>query len=249
MSDDEGTEHTITIIKKAFAFKIPKRSSSKGYRAADWDKEPVWKGQLRVVEKNGKAAVLLEHVDKEGIFAACPINNDPNKPASVEATTDSSRYFVLRLEDGKGNHAYIGLGFNSRDDSFEFKVALRDFSKQEQELEEIKTAEESDNVPKMDYSLKGPIKLGKDFSSKKEDDSPVRKKKSSKTGSDSSGLLPPPAAGRSRKGRSPDTSSQKASKSTPTEQGSMDDLLGLGIEIKAEQNKKSAEDDFSIFDF
>ena len=45
---------------------------------------------------------------------------DPAKP-SVEAVLDSSRYFVVRVEDsGSGRRAYIGMGFLERTDSFDF---------------------------------------------------------------------------------------------------------------------------------
>jgi hypothetical protein len=43
---------------------------------------------------------------------------DPVKPC-VEAVLDSSRYFVIRLEDA-GKKAYIGMGFAERTDSFDF---------------------------------------------------------------------------------------------------------------------------------
>lgn len=46
---------------------------------------------------------------------------DPLKP-SVEAVIDSSRYFVIRVEDA-GKKAYIGMGFVERSDSFDFSAS------------------------------------------------------------------------------------------------------------------------------
>ena len=43
---------------------------------------------------------------------------DPAKPG-VEAVLDSSRYFVVRVEEGN-KKAYIGMGFLERTDSFDF---------------------------------------------------------------------------------------------------------------------------------
>ncbi len=45
---------------------------------------------------------------------------DPAKPC-VEAVLDSSRYFVVRVEDN-GRRAYIGMGFLERSDSFDFSM-------------------------------------------------------------------------------------------------------------------------------
>ena len=55
-----------------------------------------------------------------GIFATCPVHDD----TCVEKTTDSGRYFVLKIQNAQGRHAFIGIAFNERNDAFDFNMAL-----------------------------------------------------------------------------------------------------------------------------
>lgn len=61
------------------------------------------------------------------LFAACPVDTFPG--LAVEPVSDSSRYFVLRLQDPSGKHAFVGLGFQDRGDAFDFNVALQEHFK------------------------------------------------------------------------------------------------------------------------
>lgn len=63
----------------------------------------------------------------------------------MESVTDSSRYFVLRISDGAGKHAFIGVGFNERNEAFDFNVALSDHEKWT--LRETEKADEPDEAP------------------------------------------------------------------------------------------------------
>lgn len=45
----------------------------------------------------------------------------------MKTAIDSSRCFALRLQDGSGRFATVGLGFAERDDAFDFIYSLNDF--------------------------------------------------------------------------------------------------------------------------
>ncbi|THH19475.1 hypothetical protein EW146_g1702 [Bondarzewia mesenterica] len=87
--------------------------------------QPLWKGRMRIIEKSDGVSLLFEDAQTGELFAKAIY--DPLKP-SVEAVLDSSRYFVVRVEDS-GRKAYIGMGFAERTDSFDFNVALQDYTK------------------------------------------------------------------------------------------------------------------------
>ena len=106
-------------------YKIPPRQSARGYRAADWSlTSPDWTGRLRIMETNRKVRLKLEDKGSGELFAACPVDAYPG-PA-VEAVTDSSRYFVIKIVDDGGRSAFIGMGFADRADSFDMNVTLQD---------------------------------------------------------------------------------------------------------------------------
>lgn len=57
-------------------------------------------------------------------FAVCPFGRQ-QRMVAVEQATDSSRNFVLRLEDrATKRHAFVGLSFAERNEAFDFNVAL-----------------------------------------------------------------------------------------------------------------------------
>ena len=66
----------------------------------------------------------LEDKNSGELFAACPVDAYPG--AAVEAVTDSSRYFVIKIVDDNGRSAFIGMGFSDRADSFDLNVTLQD---------------------------------------------------------------------------------------------------------------------------
>ncbi|KAI9144131.1 hypothetical protein BKA69DRAFT_1164299 [Paraphysoderma sedebokerense] len=142
-------ETTLLIVREVFVYKIPPRTTTRGYRAQEWDvNQFLWQGRLKVTAQGDKCFVKLEDPNTGELFALCNYNPDNN---SVEPVLDSSRYFVLRIED-KGRHAYVGLGFAERNDAFDFNVALQDHVKHVKAQKEPKKA--LDPGPKLDLSLK-----------------------------------------------------------------------------------------------
>ena len=120
MDNDDEYERTLCQLPQCHVFKIPARSTAAGHRAADWPTEPQWTGKVKVVAKGKMAAVFLLNKDDNKVFACCPVTDD----AAVERVVDSGRYFVLRITNPQGQHAFIGIAFNERNDAFDFNVAL-----------------------------------------------------------------------------------------------------------------------------
>ncbi|XP_022886590.1 uncharacterized protein At1g03900-like isoform X1 [Olea europaea var. sylvestris] len=127
--DEETFEHTLLVVREVSVFKIPPRSTSGGYKCGEWlQSDKIWTGRLRVVSCKTRCEIRLEDPNSGELFAACFVNPG-QRESSVESVLDSSRYFVLKIEDGQGKHAFIGLGFNERNEAFDFNVALSDHEK------------------------------------------------------------------------------------------------------------------------
>ncbi|TEB36444.1 adaptin ear-binding coat-associated protein 1 NECAP-1 [Coprinellus micaceus] len=154
---DDDIESILYIAREISVYRIPPLKKNEGYRAGEWGDlaQPLWKGRLRVLENSKGVTLMFEDSQTALVFAKTEY--DPNRP-SVEGVLDSSRYFVVRVEDGS-KKAYIGMGFAERTDSFDFNVALQDYSKRfRAALEAASEAEEqvaqAPAGPKKDYTLK-----------------------------------------------------------------------------------------------
>jgi len=164
-------------------YKIPPRQSARGYRAADWNLSvPDWTGRMRLMEKGHKVKLNLEDRGSNELFAACPIDQYPG-PA-VEAVTDSSRYFVIRISDEGGRTAFIGIGFSDRSDSFDFNVALQDYFKGVTRDDAI-SKEDVSTKPQLDLAFKAGETIKVNINIPKSDKAKSRPKIGG-------GLLPPP---------------------------------------------------------
>jgi hypothetical protein len=199
---NDELERCILQKPEVFVYKIPPRQSARGYRAADWSlSNPDWTGRMRVMEKSKTVILKLEDRGSNDLFAACPIEAYPG-PA-LEAVTDSSRYFVIRIvNDVTKQNAYIGMGFADRSDSFDLNVALQDhfnFVKKEDKI----LQEDRSPAPLLDLAFKEgqTIKVSiRDFNQDKEKEKEKTKPKSRSTGillppPSSSSILPPPSSG------------------------------------------------------
>ena len=134
--------------------------SNSGFTSGEWTNgDQIWTGRLRVVEKGSHTCrILLEDAESGELFAECPFVAG-KRSATVFDASDSSRYFVLRIQGEGGRHAFVGLGFTERNHSFDFNVALGEHEKHarraEREKEEASAAAAAAALaPKVDRSLK-----------------------------------------------------------------------------------------------
>lgn len=144
---------------------------------------------MRVTARGKVAYVKLEDKISGELFAQAPIDEYPG--IAVETVSDSSRYFVLRIQDESGRSAFIGIGFGDRGDAFDFNVALQDhFKWVKQENELIKQAQAPDSTPKLDLGFKEGQTITLNIGQSK------KKDRTRPQSSGGLGLLPPPPGGK-----------------------------------------------------
>jgi hypothetical protein len=180
-------ERTLLVKNEVFVFNIPPRTSAKGYRAANWKLDaPDWTGRLRCIEKGGQCEIRLEDKSSGQLFAACPVEAYPG--VAVEPVTDSSRYFVICVQDS-GRKAFIGIGFADRSDSFDLNVTLQDHFKQlkKEHFFEQEAATEA-TKPNLDLAFKEGQTIRINIPSKAAGAATARPKAQKSLG----GILPPP---------------------------------------------------------
>lgn len=109
-------------------YNIPPSASHQGHRADSWDVEKWLRAvRVKVTSKGDRGAIKLEDQASGELFAACPLPRDAPVSTVVEPVIDSSRYFVLRVEDeATRRHAFLGLGFRERDAASDFKLAVQE---------------------------------------------------------------------------------------------------------------------------
>ncbi|KAL7393847.1 hypothetical protein ABVT39_016867 [Epinephelus coioides] len=183
-------ESVLCVKPDVNVYRIPPRASNRAIRAADWKLDaPDWTGRMRVTARGKVAYVKLEDKISGELFAQAPVEEYPG--ITVETVSDSSRYFVLRIQDDNGRSAFIGIGFGDRGDAFDFNVALQDhFKWVKQEIELKKQAQAPDNTPKLDLGFKEGQTITLNIGQSK------KKDRSRPQSSGGFGLLPPPPGGK-----------------------------------------------------
>ncbi|KAM4580958.1 adaptin ear-binding coat-associated protein 1-like [Odontesthes bonariensis] len=183
-------ESILCVKPEVNVYRIPPRASNRAIRAADWKLDaPDWTGRMRMTARGKVAYVKLEDKISGELFAQAPVEEYPG--TAMETVSDSSRYFVLRIEDDSGRKAFIGIGFGDRGDAFDFNVALQDhFKWVKQENELSKQAQTPDNTPKLDLGFKEGQTITLNIGQSK------KKDRSRPQSSGGFGLLPPPPGGK-----------------------------------------------------
>ncbi|KAG8429440.1 hypothetical protein GDO86_020186 [Hymenochirus boettgeri] len=194
MAAEAEYESILCVKPEISVYRIPPRASNRGYRASDWKlDQPDWTGRMRLTSKGNVAFIKLEDKASGELFAQAPVDQFPG--IAVETVTDSSRYFVIRIQDGNGRSAFIGIGFSDRGDAFDFNVALQDhFKWVKQESDLSKEPVGQDNQPKLDLGFKEGQTIKLNIGNMKKKDGPCKPKVSAGGGNIT--LLPPPQGGK-----------------------------------------------------
>jgi len=202
MSSEEEFETTLLVVSNVYVYRIPPRPSAQGYKAADWpDESLIWQGRLVIVERGDLAIIRLVHTQNGETFAECPVH-----PGSVEPVLDSSRYFVLLVEDrATKRHAFLGMGFQERGEAFDFNAALQDHDRRIADAKQI-AARAAQAGPAVDYSLHAGQTIHVELKANPTVSNPTKSSAASTPRpsgpgvqfASNGGLLPPPPGSRTR---------------------------------------------------
>lgn len=199
-STQDETYESLCLVKPEVNVYIipPRQSTTRKHRAADWKLDsPNFICRLKILAKGERCLIRLEDRQTGAHFATCPVESYPS--VAVESVEDSTRYFVIRVQNDNGQLAFLGIGFADRSDSFDFNVALQDHFKHLKYGKPIEThpsaekpATEGETPIKHDWSFKEgqTIRINLKSSLAAED----HPKKTVKTNHPNSvpGILPPP---------------------------------------------------------
>lgn len=195
--EDEELEYVLLNKREVFVYQIPPASSAQGHKADEW-KNCIWRGRIQIKGRGKHLAVELLDPTSGDLFARCDIPNGEHEKF-VQRTVDSSRYFVLKISN-QNRHTFIGIGFEDRNDAFDFNCQLADFK--HTFVENAAQQAPKPDVPARDLSLKE----GQKISVKLPAGHTSRRDKQKDTGSAGAfpappggGLAPPPGGGQSRR--------------------------------------------------
>ena len=196
----DDTYESIGLVKpEVYVYVIPPRqSTTRKHRAADWKLDtPNFICRLKIISKGEKCLIRLEDRNTGAHFATCPIESYPS--IAVENVEDSTRYFVIRVQNDNGQQAFLGIGFNDRSDSFDFNVALQDHFKYlkqakqiEQEAKQTATDPTQSTQPKLDLSFKEGQTIKINLKSSLPGEEQAKKHVRNTNDSFAPGILPPP---------------------------------------------------------
>ena len=134
-----GIHQKLFHVNNVYFYQIPPAmSSTLEPRASSWNPErPFMTGSLSIVQQDTTALIQLyepPHLTLDLILLAQAsislTKSNQELKTVVQDVVDSSRYFVIRVEDIKTTrHAFLGIGFPDRADAFTFKATLHDFIK------------------------------------------------------------------------------------------------------------------------
>merc|ERR1719433_513044 len=131
-----------------------------------------------VVTSESVMEIRLENVKEEDIakkreFLIVPFSDNPDEPATVEDTVDSSRYFVLAFKGpakAGGKMFFMGLGFERREQATDFKLAIQEWQRMKaREIEaKLNPIKKLENTGKFKLDDSAPLAM-KPFAFKKKE--------------------------------------------------------------------------------